>query len=424
MSLRWKILLAVVAMLGLLAVSGTLWYHSEADLRRVRAVARAAGVATTWEEAGFVVMSESERAAVDRVVAIGRRYQALAVANFQYVPRQLDPPTPQLIEHDAAIPAEFWNELGMAIDALPATPAARQQRFVLNKPTDEMFEGRTLCRLLGEHVRVVPAEALVPTVLRMAKCCHLTQVQTLMHQLVDDSSVAMLASALMSRRADIAADPQRAHITAALRAMREQWWNGRGDAWRGEAPVMFDAYTRVGEFVLLGHGTASSGDWWQDIKDTGRRWSGLISYRMDREASLSDLVATEVAIVGAVDSAEMMRRVHVIVPPKPVWPWLADMARVQPVVLSSNTMVFGLAKSVLTLDVLIADLEGAPMPPDPFSPTGAALRPVERAGQRIGWYSVGPNGVDDGGDRSKDFGIPLEASFGNPFADLPKPRTP
>jgi hypothetical protein len=52
-----------------------------------------------------------------------------------------------------------------------------------------------------------------------------------------------------------------------------------------------------------------------------------------------------------------------------------------------------------------AELRGLPWPIDVLDPTGKPLRRWEKEGRLIGAYSVGANGIDDGGDRASD--IPL-----------------
>ncbi len=48
-------------------------------------------------------------------------------------------------------------------------------------------------------------------------------------------------------------------------------------------------------------------------------------------------------------------------------------------------------------DVLCAELTGGPWPADRCAPAGTILRRLERDGRLIAAYSVGRNGVDDGG---------------------------
>lgn len=75
------------------------------------------------------------------------------------------------------------------------------------------------------------------------------------------------------------------------------------------------------------------------------------------------------------------------------------------------------------LRLFAADLEGSAWPTDPGDASGAPLRPIVRDGAVIGGYSVGADGVDNGGDRRKDLCLPLRAQLGFPRASDP-PKAP
>ncbi len=80
----------------------------------------------------------------------------------------------------------------------------------------------------------------------------------------------------------------------------------------------------------------------------------------------------------------------------------------------------GSIRSPLALRLLAAELAGAPWPRDPFAVPTAPLQRVERDGMLIGAYSVGEDGVDDGGDRRKDLCMPLGGIMGHPrMGDAP-----
>lgn len=62
---------------------------------------------------------------------------------------------------------------------------------------------------------------------------------------------------------------------------------------------------------------------------------------------------------------------------------------------------------VLHARLLAAELRGSPWPVDVLDPAGGPLRRWEKDGRLIGAYSVGENGVDDGGDRRSDITLRL-----------------
>ena len=188
---------------------------------------------------------------------------------------------------------------------------------------------------------------------------------------------------------------------------------------------MFLLYANPHELARLTW-TGSPGGTWAGIRDSLRYPLRLLAIRLNRERHLRYQVDGQIATSAAIHDADLLRRIHAVPQPVPRWEWLREFADITSSHFytgASSMISDGWGKLQLTLSVLISDLNNAPMPVDIFSSTGAPLKPIERHGQIIGWYSVGPNGIDDGGDRSRDFGIALSASFGKPkFADEPEPR--
>ncbi len=73
--------------------------------------------------------------------------------------------------------------------------------------------------------------------------------------------------------------------------------------------------------------------------------------------------------------------------------------------------------------LLAAELDGDPWPVDPFDPASRPLRRVERDGRVIGAYSVGDNGVDDGGSAKLDWIFDLYGEVNPRQKDVgPPPR--
>lgn len=59
--------------------------------------------------------------------------------------------------------------------------------------------------------------------------------------------------------------------------------------------------------------------------------------------------------------------------------------------------------------LIAAELQGQPWPIDTFDETDALLRPITRDGRIIAAYSVGDDGIDQGGNEKKDLIFPLYA---------------
>ena len=120
--------IAMVTLVILLLVS---WFNSTADIRRVQAYAKAAGISTTWEEAGFPAPTVAEQTASRDFARLAGEQTSLRANNFAAAPRQIDPANAAMRDHFAAIPASFWQELDVAIDALPTTPGCLYERASL-----------------------------------------------------------------------------------------------------------------------------------------------------------------------------------------------------------------------------------------------------------------------------------------------------
>jgi hypothetical protein len=71
-------------------------------------------------------------------------------------------------------------------------------------------------------------------------------------------------------------------------------------------------------------------------------------------------------------------------------------------------------RQILHLRLLAADLVGNPWPEDPFAVPGTPLHRVERDGVLLGAWSVGIDGIPNGGDRRSDCCMSLGAQLGKP----------
>jgi hypothetical protein len=73
------------------------------------------------------------------------------------------------------------------------------------------------------------------------------------------------------------------------------------------------------------------------------------------------------------------------------------------------------------LRLIAADAVGEAWPTDPCDPRGSPLREIRRNGRMIGAYSLGANGMDDGGDLRADWCWPLREQLGpRKASDMPQ----
>lgn len=214
-------------------------------------------------------------------------------------------------------------------------------------------------------------------------------------------------------------------IVEQLRQLHRTMWDARQDAWRVETATFFLWCANSPE-ITGPMWAPAAGSTWTGLQYSLRYPLQLLLIRLNRELELRHLIDVQIAVNAAKDEADLIRLIRAAAIPRPSGAWLAELADIPAFIIGSEgypVVNNSLCKQQLTLEVLIADLTDSPLPVDVFSSTGAALKPIERHGQVIGWYSVGPDGNDDAGSATADFGIPLRAILGRPhFADEPEPR--
>jgi len=400
------------------------WFYSTADIRRVQAYAKANGISTTWEEAAFPAPTRADQTAIREFARLAGTQKSLRDMDNQAAPRQIEPANATMRDHYATIPESFWQELDAVIDALPTPPRCLYERVTLGSNFDFIQWQRSLVRLQAERLQCCPVIEIPSHLRRALRLCHVMRNQTLLQHLVDNSCVAIVTSAVTSRRSEMTEADLRLAVAEQLRHLQQTLWDARRDAWRGEAATMFLLSANPQEVARLTW-TRAAGSTWAGVLESMQYPLRLLVFRLNRDLVLRHQVDSQIATAAAKDNSDLIRRMQVVPEPVARGAWITEVAEATPFLLKiPSTMISqSLVKQLLVLSVLIADLTNATLPTDHFSATGAALHPVTRNGVVIGWYSVGPNGNDDGGKVSTDFGIPLSATFGKPlFSDEPKPR--
>lgn len=367
-------------------------------------------------------MSAGERIQTDQVLTIGKRYSSLK--DPLQGPRQIDTSTAALRDHQSAIPDSFWSELLAAIQALPAESQPLFERYTASTSMDIISDQRELVRLLAERIRTCPTPKLLTTIASGLRVTRLVQNQAMIQQLVSVSCLAILTSAIGSRRADIQNSTQVDSICHALDACADDLWESRLSTWRREAAVVFTNYHSLndGDSSIVG---APHLNWWEKPIESGKKLLRTLVWRLNRERPLLATSELESMVRLAKDNVDLIAKGHAVALPTPIFPEVTNWIENNPFPLNPvHKLVNGaLVKAMLQLAVLRADLCNQPLPLEPFTIPPAPLRPIERDGVTIGWYSIGPNGVDDGGVNGKYFGMPITQSLGSPkFAGPPKPR--
>lgn len=87
--------------------------------------------------------------------------------------------------------------------------------------------------------------------------------------------------------------------------------------------------------------------------------------------------------------------------------WLSIECHQSVLIFQHPLLLRRLLSIVLHARLIAAELRGTPWPVDVLDSTGAPLRRWMKDGRQIGAYSVGPDGIDDGGDPNRDIQLRL-----------------
>lgn len=414
--LGWLLAVAVVLALGVLAF--WLWFISTADIRRVEAEARAMGIPPTWAEAGLVQSDQETLERFAALLAIGKRTPSWTENNFERQPRFGEPLPPELIAFQAGVPAATWTDVVELSTELSAHPVVRYAT-AKDAVNDEAYRLRSVCRLLVERVLVVPLAEIPALANSSTRVALAIQPQTLMDQLVMLSMGSITAAGIAKRLPELRGTAEGRAVAQELRLLRDGLWRTRADGWIGELPLYLESMTRLSPFL----------DWplsW-DLEQSqkalaldAKAVAEVLARRCRRLEDLRYCLRYIQSTRQAEGLADLIQRGRHM-PPPPAMDWVAAHLGLPPGDFPGDFVREGLVRNLLFLEVVAAELDGSPLPPDYFAAAGGPLHPIMRDGARIGWYTVNSDGVDDGGRMGKDFGFATDGTLGRPLLAGPPP---
>lgn len=189
------------------------------------------------------------------------------------------------------------------------------------------------------------------------------------------------------------------------------WLDTKADWFLADFPNLVHQYL-LQDCQRLRHGE-------QTLKELGANWSGWLINLSDW---LQSGVAVEIAMrkerAGILRAELSWQRFLNSHPGEPrLWmdeadrrtaaiasisSWLGTVTHQQVLGIQSSWILRRLMGNVLYARLLSAEVRGSPWPVDLCDRAGSPLRRWERDGRLIGAYSVGPDGIDNGGDKQKD----------------------
>jgi hypothetical protein len=390
----WLVLtLAIVAPLVIAVLGFLLWYGSRRDLEAADAAARAAGLPVTWAECKLTIAPPAVLTALNRLDMLAGKpwaWQGCSIGSGMYTKWSFGEAIPEAMRaHHDSLPGSEVREAIDLIDALPDAVPIRRVRIDEKTSLPELTTFKNLANWQTERVLLADRDAVAAETLRsvhIARC--LPGSDVLFTCMVRSSIARIVARSISARLPDLQGNTLLA--TELRRCATELWANHTAFC--------------ANELVYC----RSALENWRLWASPFPRFFAPFLIRCGRAAVLQD--AREWCIV-AHSETDPQTLVAAVKTFDAKLKSLSLRNPTQALVKEVGWMRFTLVKNMLSarmwLLVLAAELDGSPWPDDDFAPPGTPLRRVERDGHLVFAYSVGENGIDDGGAKTLDVCFPL-----------------
>ena len=415
---RWWILGAMGAATGVLVVSGTLWWHSAADLDAVAARARAMGIPASFEDIPNPEIADlAEVAALTAIEGLAEPLMAEWVFSedaaldgdlYDRVGSQVGDPDP-LVTMTMAHTGIAIRQLRAAVDALPDRPVrVGPTRDAVRMPRTWIGAGRSGVRSFQAWFRWGDDPA--GDARRMTRIAEAMPHELLIDHLVIISMRAMVVGTVLGRWQEI---PPGDPTVARWQRWAEAPVLDLGIVAR-EIRVMIQTYRDRSPWEL-GDGGSSSSAWYMRLagaQAVRRGRAGALHAHLDL---ITDLGATTAVMVrqSVIQSFDQRARWSRSGWPQPLMDPLGwNLRMTAPALETILRMEF---RQQIQSALLVALIRGEPIPIDPTDPAGKPLRRYERDGELIGYYACGDDGVDDGGS-TDDWRFPFDRPWDPPAA--------
>lgn len=386
----WVLITGSLVLSLLLAAGGMFfWLRSDADLRAADAEARAAGLPATWSERGFTLAPQAVLDALQRLEVLRKRVPAWSPGTGPtWKPGQ--PPPDSMRAHHAALPTADLAEVLALIDALPWEPAICRLSVDYTTSSPEVVTCKELARLLGQRVALAGRDDRERELRRLL---HLVQALprpgSAIHMLVRISMAGVLTNSVVGHLDDLRGSTT---LPTELGALADSFRPQVDEVVLVERLSLRASLTQAEDHLRTGIPLVAS----------------VLAIRWSRAEALRTLRAWSVAFAGVTDSRSRLALLKVLDAD------LVARSRLNPANYLTLLLLPAIrptlnrsVSSALCLRLLAAELDGSPWPEDDFAPPGTPLVRVEREGKLVFAYSVGENGVDDGGNTKKDLCFPL-----------------
>jgi hypothetical protein len=393
--------LMTLGMVILTVGCGFWWYFSDSDLEAVREQARLQGRPLSWSDMGLKPADPERLRMWKRVTELTaqlKSYQPIVG-----VPRKAGPvfklwdPIPQeMRDFHQALDGAAITELIELLDRLGDQPLVLQDYLTYETEQPEINETRNLINFLQERMLLAESADTAAWGKRLLATCRRFSADSVLQHMVRNSFIGVTLGIISFRLADLKqAEP---NIAIDILHTTQSTHTNLPHALDGEFIIMMDMLSRRINYL-------NKGDRWMQMIFRAGRQGSLFSALDDRHElqSIDDQRSVAWAKSAEVNFRTAQKGVLYLAnfpPPSIIIQGL----------LTPNWMVIRICSvTALRGRLIAAELQGQPWPIDTFDATGALLRPITRDGRVIAAYSVGDDGIDQGGNEKKDHVFPLYA---------------
>ncbi len=412
----WKALgLSVLAFVLLSMALFSWYYYSTADLVRVRAEAKALGIPTTWADTGLVVSAPEVIQIYNRIGALSaslKDYDSLVVTSKTKTGKaerlKSYQPIPQAaFDHHASLDPVIVAEYLDLLDRLPHEPVVLIGERTVSTGYNHIGGARQIVRYQGERILLAAPDQVAREVDRALHYAECMDAHSLIELLMTVSCIEIFLGQTAGRFAELKA--------------RVPELADRLDRLADSMSVML-IYAFIGEFLITNHSVEHV-----DQIAGFSIWKQLSLYPMTR-AGRKTLLRHEIEWIQLVQRIPsptdlILSAKRMNIEEEALRTWMPNEALTKMVIAATPVILEMTVRCQVRLRLMAAELRGQPWPIDPYDPSGKPLRPFLRDGKLMGAYSVYQDGVDNGGDKSKDRYFPLYGPLVVPVV-VTKPTAP
>lgn len=385
----------------LLAIcTGLWWWYDDSDLREVKQRAKGLGLPVTWAETGRVLTTGKRLATWKEMIALRERSSLRSYAtssNPKTLRKAFTPITPALRAwHEKLSPGDMYRLLEL-IDELGTGLVVLHSSLNMRDSYPEMEQYRNLTDLLRERLLLAPTEQVGEEGRRLLGIISTWETPTMVSAFIRMRTFNEILVTLSERWQDLQQHGQDLIplITRLTALMSDCVVQGE----TGQFLQFLDLVEHPPSYSeCLGLGVIADGSWDGSPRPwmfrTGRR------HLLDTQIDWIVMLRGETPLRTAIQFGMDLER-------EPYREWRLHRRLARHFMMRPDVSMQALERCRMHAALFVAELQSGPWPIDSFDPLLHPLRRVERDGMLIGAYSVGEDGVDDGGIPRKDAYFPL-----------------